>query len=142
MTPGACARRTAVAKTSSKATKMGNRGFILKGSIARVFGMRRRMFQEIFAPRFSGNIRWRKPDNLGKYCRSFMSSKHPADLHGLDPRELLMRGIATVAPRVAADWTPPSVEELAPLFPGYEIQALLGRGGMGAVYRARQPALD
>ena len=67
---------------------------------------------------------------------------HP-NLHGLDPRELLMRGIATVRFGAATpDWTPPTVAELAPLFPAYEIQALIGRGGMGAVYRARQPALD
>ena len=54
-----------------------------------------------------------------------------------------MRGIATVRFGAATpDWTPPTVAELAPLFPAYEIQALIGRGGMGAVYRARQPALD
>jgi hypothetical protein len=71
-----------------------------------------------------------------------MASKHPADLHGLDPRDLLMRGLASADGGGQGSWTPPGVEEIAPLFPGYEIQALIGRGGMGAVYRARQPALD
>ncbi len=36
----------------------------------------------------------------------------------------------------------PTAAELAPLFPAYEIQALIGRGGMGAVYRARHTNLD
>jgi capsular polysaccharide biosynthesis protein/predicted Ser/Thr protein kinase len=37
---------------------------------------------------------------------------------------------------------PPAVAELAPLFPSLEISGLIGRGGMGAVYQARQKELD
>jgi len=39
-------------------------------------------------------------------------------------------------------WEPPGADELALLLPQYEIECLLGRGGMGAVYRGRQTELD
>ena len=40
------------------------------------------------------------------------------------------------------DFTPPRPEALAVLFPQLEIFSLLGYGGMGAVYQARQRGLD
>ncbi|MSR61634.1 MAG: serine/threonine protein kinase [Planctomycetes bacterium] len=46
--------------------------------------------------------------------------------------------VSTQAPRPAP---PPEPGELAPLFPELELESLLGAGGMGAVYKAKQKRL-
>ncbi|MCX6904530.1 MAG: hypothetical protein NTW03_13825, partial [Verrucomicrobia bacterium] len=65
-------------------------------------------------------------------------------LAGLCPACLLKQGVAadTATQPEPPPFEPPPVAEVARLFPQLEILALIGQGGMGAVYKARQPALD
>lgn len=90
-------------------------------------------------------------------CQSSLPADAPA---GLCPSCLLSAAIATPegtenaaalpesdrfrSPTIPATgrFVPPSVEQLTPLFPSLEIQQLIGYGGMGAIYRARQKKLD
>jgi len=76
----------------------------------------------------------------------------PADAAGeMCAKCTLVHAVATVAQTppepsgtgsFRGHFVPPSPQELAASFPQLEIQVLLGEGGMGAVYRARQPSLD
>ena len=63
---------------------------------------------------------------------------------GLCPKCVLL-GVATATQSVASpskNTPPPSVEEIAAHFPELEVLEMIGVGGMGAVYKARQPKLD
>jgi serine/threonine protein kinase len=64
---------------------------------------------------------------------------------GICPECLMKAGFGTASGTEAsgaAGFVPPPVETMARLFPQLEIVELIGQGGMGAVYKARQPVLD
>src|SRR3954470_5396427 len=63
---------------------------------------------------------------------------------GLCPRCVLEAAATMIEPESAATATGqiPSLERIAKGFPQLEILELIGRGGMGFVFKARQPHLD
>ncbi len=82
------------------------------------------------------------PDSLCPSCRKTVTPGAPL---GLCPECLMKSGFNTgTAPGSGPlrGFPPPAVDHLRPLFPQLEVLELIGQGGMGAVYKARQPGLN
>ncbi|XHR30293.1 MAG: protein kinase [Chthoniobacteraceae bacterium] len=77
-------------------------------------------------------------------CSRCGSALPVGGLSGMCPACLLRMGAApeTVTEPGGPAFVPLTVDALAPLFPQLEILELIGKGGMGAVYKAKQKELD
>jgi capsular polysaccharide biosynthesis protein/predicted Ser/Thr protein kinase len=82
-----------------------------------------------------------------RICQNCRKPLPPDVPLGLCPECLMKAGLNTgtepgAEASTRAGFVPPPVADIAKLFPQLEVLEFIGKGGMGAVYKARQPNLD
>ena len=82
-------------------------------------------------------------NNDPKLCTACGTPLDAAAPGGLCPRYLMAGAMSPTesGTNVRTVTAPPTVEQVAAAFPQLEVLALTGSGGMGAVFRERQPSL-
>src|SRR6185369_17120030 len=78
------------------------------------------------------------PENRCSECGAPLT---PGAAQGLCAR-CLLAGAAAPTEHPATRSAPPTLEQVAAAFPQLEVLELIGHGGMGAVFKVRQPKLD
>ena len=78
-------------------------------------------------------------NNLCPQCQSPIPADAPG---GICPSCALLGVVNPTSPTQAAAASLPTLEEIAAAFPELEVLDVCGQGGMGIVFKARQPKLD
>ncbi len=79
------------------------------------------------------------PPNTCPQCQSPIPADAPG---GLCPACVLLGVAGPTNPSQSASANAPTLEEIAAAFPELEVLEIIGQGGMGIVFKARQPRLD